>query len=105
MSQQLYQNPFVIKAIAACAVSQTRLARRCGGSVKQGHNRRPRHTPKLTTDACAALKSGFAGAAITAQMQADLFAKAVKIGGRGHLCTAAEGGMAAPLPLQMGAMP
>lgn len=105
MSQQIYRNPFVIKVIAVRAGSPTRLAQCCGGEVKQGHNWRRLHTPQLTADVCAALESDFAGAAITAQMRPDLFAKAVKIGGRGRLRAAAEGGVSVQLPLQMGAMP
>ena len=105
MSQQLYQNPFVIKAIAACAGSQTELARRCGGRVKQGHIWRWLHARKLTAEACAALESGSGGAVTKAQMRPDLFAKAAKIGARaGRLRAAGQGGAAVQLPLQMGAL-
>jgi len=104
MSQQKYQNPFGIKAIAACTGSQTELTRRCGGRVKQGRIRRWLHLPKLTTEACAALECGSAGAVIKAQMRPDLFAKVAKIGGgRGRLRAAVEGGASVQLLLQIGA--
>ena len=79
MSQHNLQNPFVIKAIAACAGSQTELARRCGGRVKQGHIWRWLHTQKLTAEACAALECGSGGAVTKAQMRPDLFAGPVQI--------------------------
>jgi len=41
MSQHTLQNPFVIKAIAACAGSQTELARRCGGRAVTKAQMRP----------------------------------------------------------------
>jgi DNA-binding transcriptional regulator YdaS (Cro superfamily) len=76
MSQHNLQNPFVIKAIATCAGSQTELARRCGGRVKQGHIWRWLHTPKLTAEACAALECGSGGVVTKAQMRPDLFGDA-----------------------------
>ena len=102
MSQQLYQNPFVIKAIAACAGSQSELARRCGGRVKQGHIWRWLHTRKLTAEACAALECGSAGAVTKAQMRPDLFAAEAKIGGRaGRAQRLPEATPAARLALQI----
>ena len=80
MSQHNLQNPFVIKAIAACAGSQTELARRCGGRVKQGHIWRWLHTQKLTAEACAALECGSGGAVTKAQMRPDLFGESGRAG-------------------------
>ena len=105
MSQQFYKNPFVINLITGRIGSQTGLARRCGGLVKQDHNRRPLRTSQRTAEVCAALECGSAGALTKTRMRPDLFVKAVEIGGRGRLRAVAEGGVSMPLPLQMGAMP
>ena len=79
MSQQNYQNPFVIKAINARAGSRAGQARRCGGRIKQDLIRCWLHAPKPAAEADAALECGFGGVMPKVQMRPDLFGDIVPI--------------------------
>ncbi len=51
-----YQNPFVLRAIRACADSQSELARRIGGRCRQGHVSKWLKMRRLSVEACVWLR-------------------------------------------------
>ena len=74
-----YQNPHVLKALDAVGGSQSELARRCGGSTRQGHVWKWLHRESLTAEAAVALERGSGGAVRRADVRPDLFGEQAPI--------------------------
>ncbi|HZR35134.1 MAG TPA: YdaS family helix-turn-helix protein [Nevskia sp.] len=76
-----YQNPFVLRAIAASGGTQSELARRIGGKVRQGHVWKWLRMEKLTADACLLIEKAMEGTPDPIkrqEMRPDLFGEMPK---------------------------
>ena len=71
-----YENPHVRKAIELCENSQSELARRCGGKVRQGHVWKWLHAEKLTAEASIQIETATDGAVTRYDLRPDVFGQA-----------------------------
>lgn len=69
------QNPHVLRAIELCDNSQSELARRCGGKVRQGHVWKWLHMDQLTADACLNIERATDGRVSRHEMRPEYFGR------------------------------